>query len=174
MSTNNFSYENICIVVHNDTEYYCESCELYQLNDEICKKCNNTMLDNHIEDFQENDIENWTNILSNKIKGFHSEVKRRWTKNEALILGDCTFYKGNGEHYATIYITYQSGYYAGACLDYTIEREDENNLIKTFEDKIFSKEKAIRKVLRTFGVEVVKMAQFSNGEAVYKAVKSKK
>lgn len=173
MSTNNFSYENICVVVHNDTEYYCEDCEVYQMNNSTCESCgNDSMSDNAISDFWEDDLVYFADTLSEKIKGFQKELNRKWTRREALILGDCTFYKPDGEHYATIYVTYKSGYYAGACLDYSIEREDEDNQLKTYEDKIYTKCNAIEKVLRTMGTEVRKVAQFSNGEAVYQKVRT--
>ena len=101
------------------------------------------------------------------------EYKRKWTRREALILGDCTFYKPDGEHYATIFVTYKSGYYYGACLDYSIEYVDYEKppTIHSIDKKIRSKCNAIEKVLRTLGTEVKKVAQFSNGEAVYKVVK---
>lgn len=172
MSTNNFDFENICVVVHNSTEYYCDNCDIYQLDNSTCESCKNTeMSDNAISDFYDDDLQYWSDTLTEKIKGFQSEVKRKWTKNEAFILGDCTFYKESGEHYATIYVTYKGGYYAGACLDYTIERENDDIKVKTFENKIQSKCNAITKVLRTFGQEVIKVGQFSNGEAVYELAK---
>ena len=174
MSTNNFTYENICVVVHDTTEYYCDICDIYQDNNSTCESCgNDSMSDNAISDFYDEDIVYFADTLSEKVKGFQSEVKRKWTRKEALILGDCTFYKPDGEHYATVYVTYKSGYYAGACLDYSIEREDEYNMLKTYEDKIQAKCKAIAKVLRTMGTEVKKVAQFSNGEAVYQKVDNK-
>lgn len=142
MSTNNFSYENICVVVHDEEES---------------------------DSFFETDFIVWKSELERIVKGFIPEEKDNWLNNDKLKLGYIPFYKSNGEHYATIWVTYKSGYYVGACLDYIIERDFEG--LKTFENKIESKCKAIEKVLRTFGQEVIKVAQFSNGEAVYKSIK---
>jgi len=132
------------------------------------------MSDNAISDFYDEDIVYFADTLSEKVKGFQSEVKRKWTRKEALILGDCTFYKPDGEHYATVYVTYTSGYYVCACLDYSIERDDEDNMLKTYADKIQAKCKAISNVLRTLGNDSKNVAQFSNGEAVYQKFNNKR
>jgi len=181
MSTNNFRFENICVVVHNSTEYYCENCETYQDDNSTCESCGSKeMSDNAISDFYDDDIVYFTDTLAEKVKGFEkydtSHKLSKWTKNEALILGEVQIHKDNGEYYASVYATYKSGYYSGACLDYVVEYADvyeygEHKKTKKLEKKIQSKCNAIAKVLRTLGTEVVKVAQFSNGEAIYKAVK---
>lgn len=145
MSTNNFSYENICVVVENTG-------------------------DSMDFDFQ---LEDWRQQLSN-IKGFEPCQREHWTKDEAYIIGTISFYKNDGTFYADLCATYKDGYYSDGCLDYVIEYDtylDDDKHIKSIEKKIQSKCNAIAKVLRTLGIEVVKVAQFSNGEAVYKAVK---
>lgn len=142
MSTNNFNFKNICVVV-KDEEYY----------------------DGYVEDSAE--------FLKEKIKGLEVQVPAKWLGNDSRVLGYVDFERSNGEHYARIYITLNSGYYADACLDYVVEREDDSVLLNTIETKIDSKGRAIAKALRTMGQEVIKVAQFSNGEAVYKAIKRK-
>lgn len=148
MSTNNFNYKNICVVVHDD------------IDDDY--------------PFINEDIDSWKEILNDKIKNFQIPYKNIWVK-DGLVLGNVDFYKKNGEHYATIYATYKCGYYAGACLDYIVEYEDDSwgdeVRLKTLDKKIENKCRAIEKVLRTFGTEVRKVGQFSNGEAVYEKVK---
>lgn len=142
MSTNNFNFKNICVVVE-DKNYY----------------------EGYIEDTAE--------FISEKIKGFEIPAVRKWV-DENLVLGYVDFHKNNGEHYARVYITFNSGYYADACLDYTIERESDYGYIEvnnSTEKKIDSKCRVIEKVLRGLGQEVIKVAQFSNGEAVYKPIK---
>lgn len=175
MSTNNFTYRNICVVVHDTTEYYCEPCEIYQQDNDTCEECGELMRDNHCNDFYGIDIENWAGLLAEKIKGFEVPTRRKWTRDEALILGSIDIERKNGEDYATIYATYKSGYYCGACLDYIVEYEDDSwgdeVRLKTLDKKIDVKCRQIAKVLRSFGTEVRKVAQFSNGEAVYEKVK---
>lgn len=145
MSTNNFSFKNICIVVHDN----------HDENEEI--------------NFDE-DLAYWQDTLSEEIPGFNRSVGRTWTKDEAFIIGSVDFHKTNGEHYATIYITYKSGYYAAACLDYLTEYSDEyeEKRIKSLEAKIEAKTRRIIKRLSSFGQRVIKIGQFSNGEAVYR------
>ena len=141
MSTNNFNFKNICVVVSDDRYY-----------------------DGYAEDSAE--------FLKEKIKGFEVPAVRKWIDDNP-VLGFVDFEKSNGEHYARIYITFNSGYYADACLDYIVEREDDSVLLNTIETKIDAKGRAIAKVLRTMGQEVIKVAQFSNGEASYKAINRK-
>lgn len=145
MSTNNFNFKNICVVVSDD-DYY----------------------DGYVEDSAE--------FLKEKIKGVEVQVPAKWLGNDSRVLGYVDFEKSNGEHYARIYVTLNSGYYADACLDYVVERESDYGYIevsKSIETKIDSKCRAIAKALRTMGQEVIKVAQFSNGEAMYKAIKRK-
>jgi hypothetical protein len=168
MSTNNFTIENICVVVHDTTEYYCEACEEYQENEDKCGGCGTTMVDNHIHDFYDSDIEEWQQILDSKIKSFVVPNCKSWTrKGGAYILGSIDIQKQGGEHYATVYATYKGGYYCWASLDYYIEYEEEDN-IASYNTKVDRACHSIAKLLRTFGKEIIKVGQFSNGEAVYK------
>ena len=150
MSTNNFSFENICVIVHDDTE------------------------EDDGEFRFDMDMEFWREQLASEIKGFIPATKREWTKNEALIIGEITMHKPNGEYYASIYATYKSGYYAGACLDYVVEYEEyleDDAHLKTLDAKIEARTKKLAKILKTFGTPVIKVGQFSNGEAVYQKEK---
>lgn len=152
MSTNNFTYKNICVVVHdsNDADDY----------------------------FYNEDIECWKQKLESEVKGFEMFKNRNWN-GDALILGEYMLHRKNGDWYASIQVTYQSGYYVGACLDYDIiyneDTEDiENKKPKTMEAKLQTKVSKISLVLKTFGVQIVKVGNFSNGEAVYQRVKINK
>jgi len=139
MGTNNFTFQNICVVVHEDGMEHFDS-----------------------------DINYWRDCLTHQIIDFTAENKPTWTRQGAYILGDVSFYRGNGDLYATIYITYKSGYYDSACLDYVTEFEDENTKIKRLNLAISKRENRIKQVLRRYGTEILKVGQFSNGEAVYK------
>lgn len=172
MSTNNFTYKNICVVVHDSVEYYCDECEWYQDVMDTCTECGKELQPNDTTDFVDQDIENWADTLKDKIKGFEVPRERSWTKNEALILGEVQFHKPNGDYFASVYATYKSGYYVGACLDYVVEYTyDDVPRLKTLDKKIETKCNQIAKVLRSFGKEVVKIGQASNGEAFYQLKK---
>lgn len=148
MSTNNFTFTNICVVVH-DTD----------------------VDDPHLFD---DDMEYWRSVLADKFPGIIIPTQDQWTRNESYIIAELQFHKPNGEYYASLYATYKSGYYAAACLDYVVEYEytydDDESKLKSMERKIESASKKMAKVLSKFGQRVIKVAQFSNGEAVYQAV----
>lgn len=172
MSTNNFTYKNICVVVHDETEYYCDDCDVYQIENDTCKECNEEMNDDLDNFLPDQDIEHWASTLKYKVRSFIVPQKRQWTKNEALILGEVQFHKPNGDYFASVYATYKSGYYVGACLDYVVEYTyDDVPRLKTLDKKIEVKCNQIAKVLRSFGKEIVKVGQASNGEAFYQIKK---
>lgn len=173
MSTNNFAYDNICVVVHNDTEYYCGDCDVYQTNESKCEKCGEEMQDDNVEDFYDADISNWGDILEERIKGFTKGGKLRDSNRNypRAVLGSIDVYKASGDLYATIYAVYTSGYYSGACLDYVIEYDEYDEQLKSYDARVQKKCDYLAKILRTFGTEVRRVAVFSNGEAVYEKVK---
>lgn len=138
MGTNNFTFQNICVVVDGD----------------------------NVHDFDQF-IDNVADYLLDKVVGFERKTERAWTKQEALIIGEVDFHKGNGEHYATISITYKSGYYADGCLDYVTEYTEYSKPVKRIEKEVIQRENRIKQVLRKFGTEIKKVGQFSNGEALY-------
>lgn len=165
MSTNNFTYENICVVVH-EPDYYCYDCEV-QTDGKclICKK----EIENEID--WNNDIQYWKDKIAKKIKGFIPVFGEKWDNN-ALILGEWSTNRQDGTEYANIKVTYRSGYYSGACLDYIIEYNDDeyykNMRPETFEKRVLKTQAKISTLLKSFGVQVVRVANFSNGEAIYK------
>lgn len=174
MSANNFSYDNICVVVHNDTEYYCDECDEYQIDKDVCEKCGQEMLDNHKEDFYDLEIENWSDVLEERIKGFTKggEIRESNRNYPRAVLGSIDVYKASGDLYATIYAVYTSGYYSGACLDYVVEYDEyEHKPLKSYDARVQKKCDYLAKILRTFGTEVWRVGVFSNGEAVYEKVK---
>ena len=143
MSTNNFTFQNICVVVHEDNY-----------------------------DNTDSDLEYWGDCLILRVSRFERYTTRKWNEREALLIGEVPFYRVNGDLYATIYVTYKSGYYSGACLDYYTEFEQGTKIMK-LEKAVKAKENRIRNVLRSFGDEYLKVGQFSNGEAVYQRASKK-
>lgn len=175
MSTNNFSYENICVVVHDTTDYYCSDCDIEQFNNSICEECGEDMI-NNTDLIIDSDIDYYKDTLEKNINDFSSADKKEWY-GDYLLLGKVILERLDSSNYTVIYVTYNPGYHNAACLDYTIDSkiyEDESDKQAKKEDKkILLKCKEIEKVLRTLGTEFQKVGQFSNGEAVYKKVDNK-
>jgi hypothetical protein len=175
MSTNNFSYENICVVVHSPLLYGCDTCEIEQKDSSVCTGCGGDMYDYTDENIQ-SDIDYYKNTLEQSINDFSSTDKKEWYNNY-LLLGKVILDRLDSSNYTVIYVTYNPGYYNAACLDYTVDRiiyeDDSDKQAKEEGKRILSKCKEIEKVLRTFGTEIKKVGQFSNGEAVYKLVDNK-
>lgn len=151
MSTANYSYKNICVVVHDGDQEDLE----YWIDADICM---------------------FAGLLRDKVRGFKiAEGKRRFTENmDALILGGCeVINRHSGEVFAEVVATYKDGYYHGACLDYDVIYNDyyEAERQTSVENVTDKKCNAIAKVLKTFGVEIRKVAIFSDGEAIYEEVK---
>jgi hypothetical protein len=117
MSTNNFTYKNVCVVMEDieddfEGDLFFESISFLQYS------------------------------LEDKIKGFkivNTRKDRRWTKDKgALIIGEVDFHKSNGEYYGSLYATVKSGYYADSCLDWDFEYNEDDygeNKNKTIEKK---------------------------------------
>jgi hypothetical protein len=154
MSTNNYTYTNVCIVVHDD-------------------------LPDDYDLIIDEDIADWKVTLGEKIKGFEPFLNKDIYQDDALILGEVVIYRKNGDVYATIQVTYQSGYYVGACLDWKVVYNEDyyynikpyNLKPKTLEKRLHGITNRITKQLKRFGTQVVKVAQLSNGESFYKAIK---
>lgn len=175
MSTNNFSYENICVVVHHPLEYYCSNCEIEQIDSSVCDECGEDMIDNTYLNV-EVDIDYCKDTLEKSINDFYSTDKKEWY-GDHLLLGKVILERKDSSNYTVIYVTYNPGYYNDACLDYIVYRKiyehDSDKQAKKEDKRILLKCKEIEKVLRTFGTEVKKIGQFNNGEAVYKLVDNK-
>lgn len=147
MSTSNFRYENILIPVFMEDE-------------------------DRDWDF---DLECMADSLEDQIKDFVKDVRAHDYDRSysATRLGYVEINSKDGRNFATIYITVNSGYYVGACLDYTIEEgSDEFKGTKTLLLARDRKCEEIERALRTHGKEYIRVATFSNGESIYQPKKS--
>jgi hypothetical protein len=176
MSTNNFKFDNILIVLP-DFNLYNECDECYNLDIECVH--NQEVVD--FDDFSYNEYIADVQSQLGKI-GFDSCDK--WDNdrnyNGKIIAGYGLEDKTGMIVWLEVVI--RNGYYGGANIDYTIdgdfgiENEQNKKDIAHYEamhrklDRMIAK---TEKILRKNGTEMLKVGQFSNGEAVYK-LKNKK
>jgi len=73
-----------------------------------------------------------------------------------------------------IFITLENGYYEGAMIDINKDELEGYKLTQTMKNKIVSYIKRIEKVLEKHTLPLVRVATFSNGEAIYERASNKK
>lgn len=152
MSTNNFSWDNILVVV--DTDDWDENgmdCEM--LEDDI-----QYMLLPIKEGYK---VDKWEEGRRGGRKIWAVDIARYYKEQGTLI-------------YKTIYIVLRSGYYSGMNIDYIIEDGEDIDTFKSvrgLEKEVEKMSRKIAKILRRCGTELVQLGSFSNGEAVYQVKK---
>jgi hypothetical protein len=144
MSTNNFKFENILVVLPDFT--YDEGQEF-----------DTFAFDEYVGEIQD-ELE--------KI-GFDSCDKYESGRDGGQIIAEYGLQDESGM-IKYLQVVVRSGYYSGQNIDYTFDGEfdDEYNNEKnnaTMDRKV----KQLEKILRKNGTEMLKVAQFSSGEAVY-------
>lgn len=171
MSTNNFKYENILIKCPDfNFGGICEECEKRGIEEDcehIERDFDKYAYDTYIEDIQDE--------LS-KI-GFEACDKYESGREGGKIIAEWGQEDNCFIKYLQVII--RSGYYSGANIDYTIDGDfcpDEENTAECRHarmlQKQFDKQVArLEKILRKNGTELLKVAQFSNGEAMYQVKK---
>lgn len=176
MSTNNFSYENI-LVVCPDFVYggFCSECEekgIEENCEHIEQEFDNFYFEEYCNEMRAElaDLKVAKNIDWNELN--KSDNDRNYT---GKIIGEFIVRDKNEDGYKNVYIVIRNGYYSGMNIDYVIEdnyyyeseisKSEENRLDKQVEVLCKKIEKLLRKI---GGTEYLKVAQFSNGEAMYK------
>lgn len=136
-------------------------------------------IDHELDEFGYDDaISNIQSELKS-IKTFKGhEIKDKWIGNDRRViygfdveLYDKTYKEWN---YATIYITIESGYYAGAMFDIDQSEIESYEVNKSLQTKIDTLYRAIEKVFSVYTFALVRTALFSNGEAIYEPASSNK
>lgn len=170
MSTNNFKFENILIVLpdfHYDYKKPCRCCD-----DEDCEYSElDSQFDNEGFDEYITDIK----IKLEKI-GFETCDKNASDRNYNGTIIARYGLEDNTGMIVWLEVVIRSGYYSGINIDYTIDGDfgviEGNKKSETHYhamhrklDKMVEKTK---KILRKSGIEMSKVGQFSNGEAVYR------
>lgn len=164
MSTNNFKYENILVVIPDfkfDNRCLNEECEYFEREGVNCE---------HVDTYYEFDTEGYNMYvkdLQEQLQKIRFNSCNRSDRYEGSIIADWSIEDKNG-NLKTVEVVIRNGYYEGANIDYSIEDDGYYKETKTREDKIASKVRQLEKILRKNGEEYLKVASFSNGEAVYK------
>lgn len=173
MSTNNFSFENILIVIPDFGIYHdCEASECFadcNRQDEF-DMFDDFAYDEYIADVQRQlekigfeSCDKWDDN-----RNYNGKIIARWglEDNDGMI--------------KWLEVVIRSGYYSGANIDYTIdgdfgvENEQSKKQRKHWEamNRKFDRQvEKTEKILRKNGTELLKVGQFSNGEAVYEKKK---
>lgn len=119
----------------------------------------------------DDNIENVTSELK-QIDGFYTEDQ--WLDRNIKAIGAIYIDVYNWEYREweekPIYITVESGYYSGMMFDVdysNIYDSYEIRETKSLENKIGKVCRAVEKVLEQYTTPLLKVAQFSNGEAIY-------
>lgn len=183
MSTNNFSFENILVVIPDfkfDNRCLDEECPHFEEEGIHCE---------HVSDYYDYDTEGFKmyikEVQDQLVKiGFDScdryDNDRNYGGN---IIAELCLRNNSETSTRTIEVVIRSGYYDGANIDYKIIEDDdylyEDNTkgrareMKALQNKVDKIIPKIKKILRKNGTELLKVGQFSNGEAVYE-LKNKK
>lgn len=166
MSTNNFSFENILVVLPDFSFYHeSEGCDCEDKDEKgICK------MQGEYVGFDQYAYDEWIEDMQSQLEKIGFDSCDRWDRNrnyEGKIIAEWSVYDKN-ENKKSIEVVVRSGYYEGANIDYVIEDDGYYEETKANEKKIASKINRLEKILRKNGTEMLKVGQFSNGEAVYK------
>ena len=148
MSTCNFSYDNILIVLpsfYNEEEDYFDDFYFEETKDSIQNKLQNI---------------GYTAC---------SSTESRYNRNyEGLCIASKSLENKDGYVYFNIEVVIRDGYYSGQNIEYVIVDDiDDIKINKTMQKKIDSLINRTKKILLSFGEEYICTARFSNGEAMY-------
>lgn len=174
MSTNNFSYENVLITLPSFNYDYKKPCKCCDNED-----CEYSELDSEFDDFAYREY----------IKDIQSQLEKIGfilcdkSDNDRNYCGNIIAEWGQEDNCFIKYlqVVIRNGYYEGANIDYTIDGDfcpDEENKkevrhVQALQKKFDKQVVRLEKILRKNGTELLKVGQFSNGEAVYKLKKQK-
>ena len=151
MSTANFSYKNI-LAVAPDFNFY------HKCDEEDCDF--NCEKDGSYIDFDEIGYESWKEDLKFDLMAIGYDY-----------YGGKLFYTledKNGEVYKEIEVLFNTGYYDGHNVDYEIEDfEDDVVDAEALDKKLEEVIAQTREIILKHTTEYIKVASFSNGEAVY-------
>ena len=178
MSTNNFKFENILITIP-DFNFYHESegcdCDNKDKNG-ICEQ------QGEYVDFDQFAYDKYIGDVQSQLEKIGFEPCEKWDNDRSYPAKIIASYGMEDTDGMIIWVevVIRSGYYDGANIDYTIdgdfgiENEQNKKQVAHYEamhrklDRLVAK---TEKILRKNGTELLKVAQFSNGEAIYQLKK---
>lgn len=166
MSTNNFSFNNILVVIPDFNFYHeSEGCDCENKNEDgVCKRAGDYI-----------DFDQW---------GHDNYIEEVQKQLQEIGFDSCDKYENGGSYGGKVIAQYgvedktgmikwlevviRSGYYSGANIDYTIDGDFADGIPRTALDKTFNRlVRQTEEILRKNGTEMLKVGQFSNGEAFY-------
>ena len=174
MSTNNFKYENVLVVCPDFNFYHdSEGCDCEDKDEKgICK------MQGEYVDFDQFGYDEYIGDVQSQLEKIGFDSCENYTLHGKIIAKYGM--EDTDGMIVWIDVVVRSGYYDGMNIDYTIDGdfgiENENNKkqVAHYEamhrklDRLVEKTK---KILRKNGTEMLKVAQFSNGEAMYQLKK---
>lgn len=169
MSTNNFKYENV-LVVCPDFSFHHDSmlCDCEDKNEGgVCSR------EGEAEGFDEFYYNEYVTDVQVKLEkiGFESCDKYDSDRNySGKIIAKYGLEDRTGM-IKWLEVVIRSGYYDGLNIDYIIDGEFNEKHAKSLDTKFEAMIRKTEKILRSCGTEMLKVAQFSNGEAVYQVKK---
>lgn len=126
------------------------------------------------------DLEDWEyeDIIDNvkeKLKAIGGVEEDTWIGRDKHCIIKFTFeyYDRDNKYWDTVhlYVTVESGYYAGAMFDIDNEDLEGLEICATTENKIDKTWNRIEAILKANTTPLVRIATFSNGEAIYELAK---
>ena len=172
MSTNNFSWKNVLVVVPDfkfDNRCLDEECPHFEEEGEHCE---------HVDNYYEYDTEGFKEYVEEvqeklEVLGFESCDRDDYERNyNGNIISELSYIDSHDNIIATIEVVIRNGYYDGMNIDYTLEYFMDTT--KTTEQKIKTLCNKVAKVLKASGTELQQLGTMSNGEGVYKLKKINK
>ena len=178
MSTNNFSYDNILVVLPSFDYDYKKPCNCCNKED-----CEFAELDS---DFDNIAFDEYIANMQAQLQKIGFDTCDKWD-NDRSYSGKIIARQGLEDKTGMIVwveVVVRNGYYSGQNIDYTIEGdfgiENEQNKKDVVHYEIMHRKldrltEKTRKILLKYGGEqYIKTAQFSNGEAMYQKLSPKK
>jgi hypothetical protein len=174
MSTNNFKFENVLAVVPDfkiDNRCLDEECPHFEEEGIHC---------DHVSDYYDFDTEGF-NMFIDEVKadlvkvGFEESSGCDHDRNyNANYIAEKTIYNSKDEAYKKILVLWRAGYYDGANIDYETEDiydQDQAKETEFLKSKVAINERKAKRIILKHCTELLKVGQFSNGEAVYELKK---
>jgi len=166
MSTNNFKWKNVLVVVPDfklDNRCMDEECPHFEEEGEHCE---------HVNNFYEYDTEGFNEYVKEiqeklEVLGFEScDIMDGERNYEGNIISQLSYIDMHDNTIATIQVVIRNGYYDGMNIDYTLEYFMDTTKIN--KQKIKTLCNKVGKILKSSGTQLIQLGTMSNGEGVYK------
>lgn len=170
MSTNNFKYDNVLITCPE----FCfkHDCVLSEC-EETCER------EGEYEEFDQFAYDEYVSDIQSQLSKIGFESCNKWESGRDGGKIIASWGQEDDCFVKYLEVVIRSGYYDGMNIDYTIdgdfcpneESKAECRHVNALQKKFDKQVVRLEKILRKNGQELIKVAQFSNGEAVYQLKK---